>query len=394
MADLADPYPAAALHRSASVHAPDVAVTPGIRTLDWRRIESGEQREAWDALAAAASEPNPFYERWYLLPSLQALEHLGRVELLGFETNGLLRGLLPITRASRYYRWPVPHIRGWVHANCFIGSPLVAAGQEHAFWRALLGWADRNAGRALFLHLGHIPLAGPLYDALHAVLAEQDRAHALVHREERALLSSDLSPAAYLEGSLSGRKRKELRRQHARLSELGTLAVERQSDAAGLDAWIEAFLALEAAGWKGAASSALASAPETTRLFRDALRQAAERGRLQRLALTLDGAPLAMLASFLSSPGAFSFKTAFDERYARFSPGVLLQLENLSLLEHPDIRWTDSCAAADHPMIDHIWRERRAIGRISIAIGGPVRRWLFNRLVRAELGRNPTGLDQ
>ena len=394
MADLADPYPAAALHRTASIRAPDVAVTPGIRTLDWRAIESGEQHEALDALAAAASEPNPFYERWYLLPSLHALEHLGPVEALGFDAGGELRGLLPITRASRYYRWPVPHIRGWVHANCFIGSPLVAAGHEHAFWRALLGWADRNAGRALFLHLGHIPLAGPLYDALHAVLAEQDRAHALVHREERALLSSDLSPAAYLEGSLSGRKRKELRRQHARLSELGTLAVERQSDATGLDAWIEAFLALEAAGWKGDASSALASAPETTRLFRNSLRQAAEAGRLLRLALTLDGAPLAMLASFLAPPGAFSFKTAFDERYARFSPGVLLQLENLSLLEHPGIRWTDSCAAADHPMIDHIWRERRAIGRISIAIGGPVRRWLFDRLVRAELGRNPTGLDR
>lgn len=394
MADLADPHPAATLHRTASLPPEDLLATSGIRALDWRGLESGGQREAWAALAADASEPNPFYERWYLLPSLHALEHLGAVEVLGFETGGQLQGILPITRAGRYYRWPIPHIRGWVHANCFVGSPLVAKGHEQAFWRALLGWADRNAGPALFLHLGHIPLAGPLYEALHAVLAEQRRAHALVHREERALLSSDLSPAAYLESSLSGRKRKELRRQHARLSELGTLAVERHDDAAGLDGWTEAFLKLEAAGWKGAVNSALASAPQTTRLFRDALRQAAEEGRLLRLSLTLDGKPLAMLASFVAPPGAFSFKTAFDERYARFSPGVLLQLENLSLLEHPGIRWTDSCAAADHPMIDHIWRERRPIGRISIAIGGAARRWLFDRLVRAELGRNPTGLER
>jgi CelD/BcsL family acetyltransferase involved in cellulose biosynthesis len=381
------------MHRTASAPVPDGAGTAEIRTIDWRGLGSGGPHAAWDTLAAKASEPNPFYESWYLLPSLRALEHLDPVELLSFEDGGEMRGLLPVTRASRYYRWPVPHMRGWVHANCFIGAPLVAAGHEPAFWRALFDWADRNAGQALFLHLGHIPLAGPLYEALLAVLAKQNRAHALVHREERALLSSDLSPGAYLEASLSGRKRKELRRQYARLSELGALVVERHEDAGALDEWVDAFLALEAAGWKGEAGSALASSPETTTLFRETLRLGAVHGKLLRLSLTLDGAPIAMLVSFFAPPGAFSFKTAFDERYARFSPGVLLQLENLTVLEHPGINWADSCAAADHPMIDHIWRERREVGRISIAIGGTVRRWLFDRLVRAELGRNPTGLN-
>ena len=88
-----------------------------------------------------------------------------------------------------------------------------------------------------------------------------------------------------------------------------------------------------------------------------------------------------------------AIKTAFDERFARFSPGVLLQRENLAILERPDIAWTDSCAAADHPMIDHIWRERRAIARLSIAIGGPLRRMLFACLVAAELRRRPAGIE-
>ena len=60
-----------------------------------------------------------------------------------------------------------------------------------------------------------------------------------------------------------------------------------------------------------------------------------------------------MLATFLTPPGAFSFKTTFDEAFARFSPGVLLQRENLELLARPSIEWTDSCADMDHPMIDH-----------------------------------------
>src|SRR5262249_15551850 len=150
--------------------------------------------------------------------------------------------------------------------------------------------------------------------------------------------------------ALSGKKRKELRRQCARLSELGDVSFERRADARDLDAWIERFLALELAGWKGLAGSALAAEPATAHLFRESLHGAAQRGKLERLTLSLDGEPIAMLATFLTPPGAFSFKTAFDERYARYSPGVLLQRENLAVLDRDDIAWSDSCAAADHPM--------------------------------------------
>jgi CelD/BcsL family acetyltransferase involved in cellulose biosynthesis len=307
--------------------------------------------------------------------------------LLRFEVDGEWLGLLPIRRERRYYGRPIPHLGNWVHPNCFLGAPLVAQGMERDFWRVLLAWADAKPGLALFLHLSHFPLGSALDTGLRDVLAEQQRHEALVHHEERALLSSDLSPDDYWQEALNGKKRKELRRQHSRLAELGTLAVERRDDDVGIAVWTENFLALEAAGWKGRAGSALAARPSTAALFSDALAGAAPRGRLERLSLTLDGEPIAMLASFLTPPYGFSYKTCFDEAYARFSPGVLLQRENLAMLERDDIVACDSCAAADHPMIDHIWRERRAIGRLSIAIGGPLRRALFGALARAELAR-------
>ncbi|MBU6268940.1 MAG: GNAT family N-acetyltransferase [Sphingomonadales bacterium] len=354
----------------------------------WREMDHAHAIHAWDALAAWASEPNPFYESWYLLPSLQALDPLGTVRLLRFEFDGDLAGLVPIRHESRYYRWPIPQIGSWLHPNAFLGAPLVARGLEAHFWRALLAWTDENAGLSLFLHMASLPLTGPLHDALQSVCAETNRALALVHREDRALLQSTLTPDAYLEAAMTGKKRKELRRQHARLSELGTLTVERRDDADDIPAWCSHFLELEAGGWKGKSGSALAAAPETESLFRHALAGAARRHRLERLSLSLDGRPIAMLASFLTAPAAFSYKTAFDERYSRFSPGVLLQRENLAMLARPGIAFTDSCAAADHPMIDHIWRERRAIGRYSIGIGGSARQLLFRQLSRAELARS------
>ncbi|WP_159978412.1 MULTISPECIES: GNAT family N-acetyltransferase [unclassified Novosphingobium] len=363
---------------------------PGRLTcVPWRDLEA--EVPAWDNLARVASEPNPFFESWYLLPSLRHLAQTDPVRILRFEQDGVLAGLLPVVRAGRYYRWPVPHLSSWLHTNCFCGVPLVAKGAEKAFWQAVLRWADDEPGAALFMHLRGIVLGGPLHAALEAVAANDGRLIEVVHTEARAMLASDLAPEAYLEASLSSKKRKELRRQANRLAEEGAVTLDRRTDADDVAPWCEKFLALERAGWKGEAGSALGCDEGTAHLFRESLNGAATRGRLERLTLTLDGQPLAMLATFLTAPGAYSFKTAFDENFARFSPGVLLQRENLAMLDREGIAWSDSCASADHPMIDHFWRERRAIGRLSIAIGGTLRRAAFRHFVRAETARRPAG---
>jgi CelD/BcsL family acetyltransferase involved in cellulose biosynthesis len=359
---------------------------------DWRDLAQSAETARWDALSQWATEPNPFHESWFLLAALRAFDPTGEVSLLCLEADGQLAGVLPVRRERSYYGRPLPHWRNWLHANAFLGVPLVAPGFEQAFWRELIAWCDAQAGGALFLHLAEMPLHGPLFGALRGVLAEQRRPAALVHRYERAMLQSGLSPQEYYEQSISKKRRKELSRRYKRLAECGDLAIERRMDAADIDPWLDEFLALERAGWKGKAGSALASRPETEALSREAMREAAERGRLERLTLRLDGRAVAILTSFLTPPGAFGFKTAYDEAFARSSPGVFLQREFLQVLTDPAIAWCDSCAAPDHPMIDHFWRERRPIGRISIAIGGAVRRSLFRLIAAAETRRLSGGI--
>jgi CelD/BcsL family acetyltransferase involved in cellulose biosynthesis len=278
----------------------------------------------------------------------------------------------------------VPHAAGWLHANAFCGVPLVAAGLEEEFWRALLAHFDQFPRRALFLHLPQLPAGGPVDAALERTLAGGSRPHYRVAEENRAFLTGAVTATEYLEGSMSAKKRKELRRQHNRLAEEGALVFERVEGEAGLAEWIEEFLALEASGWKGKAGSALASAPDTRALFTHALAGAAAVGRLERLALRLNERAIAMLVNFITPPGAYSFKTAFDEAYARFSPGMLLQLENLALLEREGVEWADSCAVEGHPMIERLWRDKRRMVSRNIAIGGPVRRAAFRLLMAWE----------
>lgn len=358
----------------------------------WSECDTPGHRAAWDDLAACAAEPNPFYESWFLLPSLRALDPQGSVSLAWLEVDGRLAGLLPLKRYNSYYGYPLPHLRGWVHDNMFCGLPLVAAGMEAVFWRELLAHCDAQAGRALFLHLLHMPTEGALHTTLKGLLVGERRKAGSVQVEERAMLASRLSPEAYLEASLAGKKRKELRRQQRRLEEMGALAITRACAPPDVTAWADRFLELEQRGWKGTAGSAIACDAANAAWFRAALLAGAQAGRVECLSLEQNGQPLAMLATFLTPPGAYSFKTAFAEDFARFSPGVLLQIENLAILDRAEIAWTDSCAAADHLMIDHFWRERRRVARHSIAIGGPARQALFGLLLRHEIGHAPGGL--
>ncbi|BDI60630.1 GNAT family N-acetyltransferase [Qipengyuania nanhaisediminis] len=360
--------PAAQAARGAD---PRAAIVPVTQTQDPALVA------AWRALATRASEPNPFFEPWFLLPSLRHLAEPDECALLTVWEGDALIGLMPIAQRGDYYGYRIAHIASWLHDNAFCGVPLVAKHGEQAFWQCVLDHCDRHAGTALFLHLAELPADGPVARALDAVTRERSCAAVTVDRGERAMLASPASPDAYWQGAMSAKNRKELRRQKKRLGECGTLSFERCEDATDPAEWAREFVALEAAGWKGEARSALASRTATCDFFTETLEGAAKAGRLERLALRLDGKPVAMLANFLTPPGAYSFKTAYDEAYARYSPGLLLQIENLDLLERDGIAWTDSCARPGHTMIERLWREKRVIEARNIAIGGRVRRALF-----------------
>lgn len=368
---------------AAQISAPDAARLHAMTSASWKQALDPAFVDEWVALAQVAAEPNPFYEHWNLLPALKAFDPDGLVELVQFRQNGVLCGLLPVERSKSYYGYPIPHLCGWLHDNAFCGLPLIARGSEAAFWTALATWAASASKVSPFLHLTYLPEKSGLVRSLESVLGPQ-RPAAIVQREERALLQSDQSSDDYFAASMSGKKRKELRRQFNRLSDLGSVTFHRETDASQISDWTDIFLALESAGWKGKEGSALASNRDTEQMFRESLAGAAKAGRLERLSLSLDGRPIAMLVNFVTPPGAFSFKTTFDEDYARFSPGVLLQRENLKLLDNNAIHWADSCAAADHPMIERIWREKRSIIRINIGLGGTLRQAAFKGLVLAE----------
>lgn len=375
-----DPLPAS----DEPARPPVSGMAEGFALRPWSCIEQATLHPPWQELAESAVSPNPFFEPWFLLPALERFDPLGTVEIATLVANGKLAALMPVFRSRNYHGRPLPHLAGWSHPNAFCSVPLIRGGYEQAFWGALLHAADRNGGMEVFLHLDQLPERDPVTASLFDHCFASGRSATTAMRSSRAMLMTGPSPQAHLEAALSTKRRKELRRQRRRLEELGEVAFKRVTSPAAVGAWCEEFLALETRGWKGRSGSALACDERTRSLFTESLRAASALGRFEGLSLELAGRPLAMLTNFHTPPGAYSFKTTFDEDYARFSPGVLLQIENLQMLQDPRIAWCDSCAAEDHPMIDRMWPEHREMIAVTVPIGGRLRRTVGRTLTAIE----------
>lgn len=345
--------------------------------------DAGAIAAGWADLAAAAAEPNIFYSPALLLPALAAFSDEA-VRLAVVEgDDGRLLALAPVAPLRGYSRLPVRYLATWMHPHCFFAAPLLRRGHEAAALAALF---DLVEGDGAFFRLRHLDADGRVFAAARAVAAQTDRRAAISGAYERALLKGGFDAARYLQDALRGKKRKELRRLRARLEETGAVSFETLEDRKALGDWTLEFLALESAGWKGREGTALASDPASSRFFADALVTAHDAGALRFHRLSHGAKPIAMIVNFIENGAGYSFKIAYDETYARFSPGVMLEVEMLKPLEcEPGLAFIDSCAQRDHPMINSLWRERRAIAALNISRRDAPSRMLFRILTELEM---------
>ena len=133
------------------------------------------------------------------------------------------------------------------------------------------------------------------------------------------------------------------------------------------------FIALENAGWKSQSSHGLPMARSSSEelFFRQSMQYGAAQDQVACLALTLDAKPVAMLFSLRSGNHLSAFKTAYNEAYAAYSPGVRLLVEaTRKMLQDPSIQIFDSCARQGHPVVDTLWPERIKIEQLNIPTNG------------------------
>ena len=275
-------------------------------------------------LEAHASEPNVFFEGWFLRSALTHLLKPGSTVAIALisSPSGSPIGLIPLQWQERSLRAPFRRISVWQHRHCFLATPLLRASAEQESICELLTWLRTSYPRVPLLTLPGMCADGPVYKALQQTLISMRMPSIETVRIRRAFQSADLTPDQYF-AKLSKHDRKELRRKERRVTELAPPAFRTLADPAELPHWCEMFLGIEASGWKGRACSALRHTPEDRAFFCDLLAAALAKHKLLMTQLDIGARPAAANVVFVSGGGSFAFKIAYDEDFARLSPGPL-----------------------------------------------------------------------
>jgi CelD/BcsL family acetyltransferase involved in cellulose biosynthesis len=329
----------------------------------------GDIVDPWRRLAERAAEPNVFYTPDFALAAAPAL---GRdVEaILAWSAKRQLLGLLPFRLASRRYGVKLPLLVGWTHPFAPLGTPLIDRDALAEVAAACLAHIASDATLPKLLLLPLLPHAGPVARALRTASGRLGGAHRAFAEHQRAALDLAAGRPRDLDEVIGAKRMREARRLRRRLGEVGNVefAVARYPET--IAQALQRFLALESQGWKGAAGTALIQSDAHRRFAEAALDALAGRCAAMIAELSLDGRAIASIILLLSGNRAWSWKMAYDEGMARFSPGLQAMTDlTAALLADESIRFADSCAVPDHPLMDHLWRDRLAMADVMIALG-------------------------
>jgi len=326
--------------------------------------------DEWRALAARAIEANPWFEPHVVLPLATLRDDLS---LLVAREAHRLRACVVLGSAIRSWHgiglpmWLTPHP---------MGTPLVDVEGGAEGLKCAFDFAAASRGPR-FLTLQEIDADGAVATLLPAALGSWNFR---TQRGESAWpVVRRRSQATYLHETLSGKHRYNVGRLRRRLAErLGS--EPRLVDRSGESSAIERFLELEGRGWKGRGGTALACDPRRADYFRAACSRFAEERRLKVYCLEAHATTVAMKVMIAAGEGLIDFRVAYDERFAPFSPGVLLEIDVLSAFHAGDRAWLLS--NTNHPTnpVKRIWPDRCATLEVQAERPGLAHR-VLDRLV-------------
>ena len=327
---------------------------------------------AWADLCTRALESNVFLEPAFALPLMQHVDPRHRPDaLLVWEENGptsfgRLVGLIPVLLP----RGRLPRAaRAFHDKQIALGTPLLDADRAEDAFVAILGWLRDHDRRPPALLLTTIATDGPFHALAERVCAARGLPLHHFEAKSRAILQARTVEPSPVATAASAKRRKEWRRQHRRLSESGTRTWRSATTPADVARTAERFLALEHNGWKGRRGTSLLADPHLATFVRTMTRLMAHEGKCRIDTLEIDGEAVAMGVILTVGDRAHFWKTAYDERFAGYSPGVQFTNE-LADRQHADARvtTTDSCAMPDHAMIDRLWPGRMPVADLMIGL--------------------------
>lgn len=338
---------------------------------------------AWDRLVSDAVQAVPFQGRLVVNAHLRhGLTPEPRFLIV--RRGERLLALLAFHPRARLGWWGQASVV-WHSPYTPTTMPLVAADAVRPAISALL---DGMAGLPdTVWRFPHAVLDDTVGSALRAELGRRGWANAVLVSHERPVFDRRTGE----NGSPSASRQRDLRRRLRRIAEAGTVEFRTVTAGAELRWAVDAFLALEAAGWKGRRGTALAGRPETTAFARDLFAGIAAGGsgpvQARHDLMLLDGKPIAASLALLCNRTAFLWKAAYDESLARYAPGILLEDAIIRAMHETGFADRLNSAAPAGSVLEQLYPDRELIGDLIVATTSDLTSARLGALARSEMMR-------
>lgn len=290
-----------------------------------------------------------------------------------------VRAICPLeARADRALGLPIPVWGTTWHPHWPVADVIGPEDEaRRALLPALVQHLRRQPARRQLLVLGPLAEDSALWHGLERLNAKYSCAHAAGESHFLDCTRAYEEVAA----EFSKRFRRHLRNQRKKLMSLpGALHVS-ASSSADINREYEAFLEVEASGWKGAAGtrSAVLLHPDLVRFYRELATISGPDDGCEINALYVDGHCIASQFCVRSGAHYTVLKAGFDERYARLGPGQLLKEDTLQrCCSDPSV---DRLNLVSNAAWHYDWRPRSVpLRQVHVAIGpwcGPPLNTLF-----------------
>ncbi len=338
----------------------------------------------WEGLVENALEENAYYHRGYCTALLTHIEKRPLKAITVWKNNTLI-ALMPFVADRLHWGGLMTVNKAWTTDYTTTSIPLIDQYHIDDAVAALLdALSAPTSGSNLWL-MPNMSIEGPVTTALRAELSSRNLPSRSFDSFDRAVLVKRGTFEDHMKEHVSKKRRKDLRRNRKRLDELGEVTWTVHDHGAELDDAVDAFLRIEASGWKGERGTALDCTDATRAFAKQAFGSGNGEGITRADVLRLDGTPIAVNLTLISGDTGFTIKCAYDEAYKGQSAGLLLEEDMIrSVLEDDWIDRLDSSAVSGH-LITSFWNETIEIADMLIDAkqGGSTARFAFLSFLEA-----------
>ena len=356
-------------HRVPNISATGLQSGFSIACLD--RQEIFALGENWEKLSRNAVEENPYYSPIFMRAALENLEANSDLKALAVYRGETLVGFCPFVVDKWRWLGACSVNRAWINPYSTLTIPLVDRRCPREVVASLLNaMAEHGACRNFWL-FDNFNLDGSVGRLFREFFKTENIASEIFDEFDRPVLEQGSTFEQHMRDHVSKNRRKSLKRNHRNLSERGK--VEMRSFTAGpeLMAAVEDFLTIEASGWKGEQGTALACHRNSRKFARQAFGGSGGKSITRADVLYLDEFPIAVSLSIYTGKTAFTLKSAYDETYRSFSPGLLLEAAIIEdFFESQWVEYLDSAVTTTGHVIQGLWNSSIRVGDLLLCADG------------------------